>query len=201
MPGPEVKRKKKERKKIFKNNGLSIAVKTIIKTADFLDIHFDFVKEIYQPYKKPNDDPLYTNIKSNHTPSILPQLPKSISRRISEISPNERIFNQSSLYYANALRRSRYNVSLKYTRTQNQDEKIQQSEQRKRKITWFNPPYSLNVRTNVGKLLLKLLDCHFPKAHKFHKIFNRNKVKRSYRCMKNMGSIISSHNKTSFTAA
>ena len=82
MPGPEVKRKKKELKKIFKNNGLSIIVKTITKTADFLDIHFDLVKEIYQPYKKPNDDPLYINIKANHPTSILQQLPKSISKRI-----------------------------------------------------------------------------------------------------------------------
>ena len=62
--GPEVERKKKELVKIFKNNGLSI-------TADFLDITFDLVKESYQPYKKPNDDPLYINIKSNHPPSIL----------------------------------------------------------------------------------------------------------------------------------
>ena len=132
MPGPEVKRKKKELKKIFKNNGLSITVKTITKTADFLDIHFDLVKEIYQPYKKPNDDPLYINIKANHPTSILQQLPKSISKRIWEISSNEYIFNQSILYYENAFRRSRYNVSLKYTPTQNHDENNQQSEQRKR---------------------------------------------------------------------
>ena len=64
MSGPEVERKKKELVKISKNNGLSI-------TADFLDITFDLVKESYQPYKKPNDDPLYINIKSNHPPSIL----------------------------------------------------------------------------------------------------------------------------------
>ena len=43
---------------------------------------FDLVKEIYQPYKKPNDDPLYINIKSNHPTSILQQLLKSISKRI-----------------------------------------------------------------------------------------------------------------------
>ena len=52
-PGPEVERKKKELVKIFKNSGLSINVKTNIKTADFLDIHFDLVKESYQPYKNP----------------------------------------------------------------------------------------------------------------------------------------------------
>ena len=43
MSGPEVERKKKELVKIFKNNGLSITVKTNIKTAHFLDIHFDLV--------------------------------------------------------------------------------------------------------------------------------------------------------------
>ena len=93
---------------------------------------FDLVKEIYQPYKKPNDDPLYINIKSNHPTSILQQLLKSISKRIWEISSNEHIFNQSILYYKNALRRSRYNISLKYIPTQNYDENNQQSEQRKR---------------------------------------------------------------------
>ena len=93
---------------------------------------FDLVKEIYQPYKKPNDDPLYINIKSNHPTSILQQLPKSISKRIWEISSNEYIFNQSILYYENAFRRSRYNVSQKYTPTQNHDENNEQSEQRKR---------------------------------------------------------------------
>ena len=105
-PGPEVDRKKKELIKIFKNNGLSINVKTSIKTADFLDIHFDLVKEIYHPYKKPNGDPLYINIKSNHPPSTLQQLPKSISKRISEISSNRRILNQSILYYQKALKKS-----------------------------------------------------------------------------------------------
>ena len=59
---------------------------------------------------------------------------------------------------------------------------------------WLNPPYSLNVKTNVGKLFLKLLDCHFPRTQKFHEICNRNTVKISC-CMKNMGSVISSHSK------
>ena len=46
MSGSEVEGKKKELVKIFKNNGLSITVKTNIKTADFFDIHFDLVKEM-----------------------------------------------------------------------------------------------------------------------------------------------------------
>ena len=93
------------------------------------------------------------------------------------------------------MRKSGYHVSLKYTPTQNQHENNQQREKRKRKTIWFSPSYFLNLTTNVGKLFLKLLDRHFPRAHKFYKIFNSKTVKISYCCMKDMGSIISSHNK------
>ena len=147
---------------------LSMTVKANIKANDSLDIHFDLVKEIYQSYKKPNDGPLYINIKSNHPSSILQQLPKSISKKISEISLNEHILNQSIPYYENTLKKSGYKISLRYVPAQNQDKNNEQREQRKRKIIWFNPPYSLNVKTNAGKLFLKLLDHYFPRAHKLY---------------------------------
>ena len=76
MSWPEVKKKEKITCEIFENKGLSITVKLNLKTADFLDIHFDIVKEIYH----------YINKKSNHAQPILQQLSKSISKRISEIS-------------------------------------------------------------------------------------------------------------------
>ena len=112
MSRPEVERKKKELGKIFKNNGLPITVKTNLTTSDFLDIDFDLRKEIYESYKKHNDDHLFINKKFNHPPPILQQLPKSISKTISEILSNERIFNQSIPYYGNASKKSRYKVSL-----------------------------------------------------------------------------------------
>ena len=31
-------------------------VETNLKVADFLDIHFERVQDIYQPYKKPSDN-------------------------------------------------------------------------------------------------------------------------------------------------
>ena len=43
---------------------------------------------------------------------------------------------------------------------------------------------------------LQLIDKHFPKKHKWHKIFNRNNVKVSYSCLPNIASIITSHNKS-----
>ena len=92
---PEVEGNKKELVKIFKNNGLSITLKTNLNTADFLNIHVDLINEIYQTHKKANDEHLYINIKFNQPPSIPQQLPKSISKRISKIASNEHVFKQS----------------------------------------------------------------------------------------------------------
>ena len=66
---------------------------------------------------------------------------------------------------------------------------------RPRNITWFNPPYSQNVKTKVEKCFLALIDKHFPKSNPLHKILNRNTLKLSYSCMNNVKAIISNHNK------
>ena len=67
MSGPEVERKKKDLMRIFKSTGLSITVKTNLKIPNFLKIHFEIKDNIYQPYKKLNDEPLYIN--KNFQPS------------------------------------------------------------------------------------------------------------------------------------
>ena len=59
---------------------------------------------------------------------------------------------------------------------------------------WFNPPFSCNIKTNIGSKLLRLLDYHFPKEHPLHPLINRNTVKISYRCLPNLGKVISKHN-------
>ena len=57
-----------------------------------------------------------------------------------------------------------------------------------------NPLYSSHVKTNVGKIFMKLIVKHFPKHHRYHKIFNKNTIQLSYSCMKNIGHIITKHN-------
>ena len=66
---------------------------------------------------------------------------------------------------------------------------------RKRKIIWFNPPFSLNVSTNIGKKILQSIGKHFPKMHQLHKLFNRNNVKVSYSSLPNFKCVINRHNK------
>ena len=65
---------------------------------------------------------------------------------------------------------------------------------RSKKALWFNPPYSMNIKTNVGAKLLTLLDKHFPFGHPLHSLLNRKTVKVSYKCLPNMASILAKNN-------
>ena len=58
----------------------------------------------------------------------------------------------------------------------------------------------MNVDTQVGAKFLRLVDKHFPKGSKLHKAFNRNNLKTSYRCMPNIKSKMSAHNKATLKA-
>ena len=95
--------------------------------------------------------------------------------------------------YQEALKKSGYNHQLTYQKSINNKNK--DTKQRRRKIIWFNPPYSKNVSTKAGNQFLKLINKHFPQHHKFYKLFNKNNVKVSYSCMPNMKNIINTHNK------
>ena len=66
--------------------------------------------------------------------------------------------------------------------------------QRNRKIVYYNPPFSCNVETNLGKEFFNILDQNFPAGHILHPIINRNTVKLSYSCLPNVQQIISKHN-------
>ena len=95
------------------------------------------------------------------------------------------------------MKKSGFKNKLSYQQNiiQNNDEN-QGKKKRKRNVIRHNPPYSMNVKTNIGKVFFKLLHMHFPKTHKFYKIFNKNTVKLSYSRMRNMACITASYNKT-----
>ena len=104
------------------------------------------------------------------------------------LSSDEHVFNSIKDLYKNALEniKFRHNVFVKAQKRKSN---------RGRKIIWFNPPYSYSVATDIGKKFFLLQDKHFPKTHKFYKIFYRNNVKVSYSSMPNISSILKSHNK------
>ena len=188
--GPTNEKIKKRIQKIFKDKDLSVEIECNKKVVNFLDVTLDLNNESFRPYRKPGDEINYIHVESDHPPNIIKQIPLSIEKRLSSLSSSKEIFDENKTFYQETLERSGYSHTLQYLP---QSEKRERN--RSRNIIWFNPPYSKIVSTNIGKSFLKLIDKHFPLGHKFRKIFNRNNVKISYGCMKNMGSIINSHNK------
>ena len=112
-----------------------------------------------------------------------------INKTLSELSCNQVEFNKTKPLYKEALSESNYKASLKFGKPQYNTKR-----NRLRKVKWFNPPFSQNVKTNIEKIFLKLVKQHFPNHHKLNKIFNKNNRKLSYRCMKNMSNFIKQHN-------
>ena len=90
-----------------------------------------------------------------------------------------------------ALNKSGYQYNLSYNDSPHNIPRT--SRNRQRNNTWFNPPYSKNPKTNVGRSFLSLIDHHFPKSNPLHKIFNRNTLKLSYSCISNIKTTISNH--------
>ena len=132
---------------------------------------------LYKPYRKPNNKPIYINKQSNHPPNVLKQLPKSIAKRISNTSSSKDIFDKSISIYQNALYESGFKEELKYTLSGTSFQEENDQRTRRRTIIWFNYPYSRSVKTNIGKNFLHLLVKHFPTNNKMHEIFNKNTVK------------------------
>ena len=165
------------------------ANKTVVQ---FLDVELDLKNESYKPFTKPDDVPLYVHKFSNHPPSITKNIPAAINRRISALSSSEEIFNSVAPVYQQALKNAGYEYEMKYEAELNPSKKKKRS--RKRKILYFNPPYSTSVKTPVGSRVFKLIDKHFPKGHPLHKAINRTNTKVSYRTTSNIKKIISSQN-------
>ena len=68
-----------------------------------MDVTFDLNTEKFKPYTKPTNTSLYVHRKSNHPPNIVRNIPESVNKRLSEISPDEEVFNQAAPLYANLI--------------------------------------------------------------------------------------------------
>ena len=194
LSGPEIERKRKVIIKLFKECSLNITIQTNLKIVDFLGVKMNLDPGTYRPYRKPDNMPVCINRKSNHSSAITKEIPKAIAKRISDISSSEVAFNGSISICSDALRKSGFHDNITFI-PKTTNTKTRKKKTRKRKLIWFNSPYCLSVKTNVGKIFLKLIKKHFPKGNGLNKIFNENTAKVSYSCMGNISSIISSRNK------
>ena len=95
-----------------------------------------------------------------------------INKRISNLSCIEHEFNNAKPLYESAPKSSGFNYSMEFGAPVGKAIR-----NRNRKVISFNPPYSLNVKRNIGKVFLKLVRKHFHRSHKLSKIFNLNSIK------------------------
>ena len=190
--GPMVTRITKDLHHLFKENGLKITVEQVGKTVNILDVTISSETGKYKPFRKPNSSTTYVNKCSNHPPSILKNIPGMIERRVSSISSSEKEFSEAKGMYQQALDRAGYNSEIKYTKT---NLKANKRKNRRKEKIWYNPPFSKNVSTKIGKEFFDLLRLHFPPHHTLHKLINKRTVSMSYSTMMNMDGIVKAHNK------
>ena len=115
------------------------------------------------------------------------ELPNMIGRRVSDLSCNEDEFNKAKGLYESALKNAGHKHSLQYVRQARR-------RPRNRKLLWFNPPFSKSVKTDIGKMFLKMVRKHFTPQHPLYRVINIHTVKLSYSCMPNMENIIKQSN-------
>ena len=81
---------------------------------------------------------------------------------MSAILSDENIFCNLIPIYSEALKKYGFNDKLTYS-TKTADCDTSEKKKHKRKIIWFNPPFSLNVKTNIGKIFSSLAKNIFQK--------------------------------------
>ena len=74
-----------------------------MKVVNYLDVTFNLNDGTYWPYQKPDNIIQYIHVESNRPPSIIKPIPKTIEKRLSKLSSNEEIFNESTPFYEDKL--------------------------------------------------------------------------------------------------
>ena len=141
---------------------------------------------------KSSNTPLYIYTSSNHPPGIIKNIPLAVNKRLSSISSDAENFNREIEPYQNALHRSGYTHQLQY---QSENTTTKTYKNRKRNITWYNPPFNKAAKTNVGRKFLNIIRNTFKASNPLKKIFNKNSLQISYSCRNNICSTTAGNNK------
>ena len=193
---------------IFQENGLKVVGTVGLEATDFLDIFLDLRAGTYRSFVKEGDLPTYVHSQSNHPPSVLKNIGPAVNKRLSMLNANQELFDQAVPVNQEALRRSKHTHPLEFNKDVYRPNPsgfslLEQPAKRRRRrdIIYWNPPYSMNVKTNIGGRFLALIDQCFPKGSIMGKVFNRSNLKLSYRTCPNMKQVLAKHNKKVLAAS
>ena len=139
---------------------------------------FDLQNNSYKPYRKSDNLPVYIRKHPNHPKTILNKLPKSIAKKISDLSSSGKIFHDALPAYKEGLRESSFTSDLVYTPKQTGYYNNNEENKKKRlKIIWFNPPFPKSVKSSIGKTFLNLIKNIFLKQLSYIKSLIRTPLK------------------------
>ena len=111
---PQAEKINKDFQKNFLENHLNIVIKCNPKIVYYLDVTLNLLNNTYKPFS--NDEINYIHKESNHPPSIIKQIPFSIESRLSSLSSNEKIFNESMPIYQEALKKIWIQLQIKISK-------------------------------------------------------------------------------------
>ena len=181
--------------RIFQQNGLKIPGAEANKSeVNFLDVTLNLPEGSFRPYQKPGNSISYVHVDSNHPPSIIRNIPLGVNKRLSDLSSSQAIFDNAIPPYQEALNKAGYRHKLTFNPTLEDEHNQPRRRCRKRRVTWFNPPFNKSVKTDVASAFLSIIDSCFPEGHTLRPTINRNTVKVSYRTMTNMAQVVAKHN-------
>ena len=112
-------------------------------------------------------------------------------RRICSLSKSCEVYEQSRKVYDEVLTTSGHKKMKEY---RDSAVNVKKKRTRKKRVTYFHPPFCSSVETKLGKRFLELVDRCFPVGHPLHAVCNRSTLKISYSCLPNMKAIIQRHN-------
>ena len=95
ISGPVSEKIKKYFYKLSREHDLELTIQCNRKVVNFPDITLNLENSTYCPCLKDINEIIYVGTESNHPPSIIKQLPKSIELILSQFSAKEEIFKNS----------------------------------------------------------------------------------------------------------
>ena len=119
--------------------GFQLKIETNLKKVDVLDITFNLIVILNEPYKKPNYILLYNYALSDYLPQIIKQLISFINIILYEYSACENVFYTAKPEYENALHKNGYKSNLKCSK------EIHQYNSKKRARNIFESTISSNI--------------------------------------------------------
>ena len=139
---------------IFRKYGLKIEISMNDTRANYLDVTMDIREGSFEPFIKPKSKLKYVYSQSHHWDLILKRIPQGVEDRLNRISSSRAKFEGMKTQFQHALIGSKYNYELKWKEKNTREEKTRR---RKKPVTWFNPPWSKIIKTNVGREYIKLV--------------------------------------------